>query len=54
MIKHSIIIISLIAFLVIIGGHAARGYWAAGPELIVIPILSLVAYVVYQDSKKGV
>lgn len=51
MIKHSIILISLIAILIIIGGYMARGYWAFGAELIAVPVLILVAYEVYKEME---
>lgn len=49
MIKFEAFIIVLVATLVVAGGYMARGYWAVGPELLIVPTMILVAHLVNED-----
>lgn len=50
--KHYIIPVLIILAFLMIGGYHERGYMAAGPEIMVVPLL-IGGLVTYRKWKKG-
>lgn len=52
MIRGSVAIIAVVTALIMIGSYYARGYFCPGAELLVVPTLGVIAYLVWKDEEE--